>query len=88
MGHSNDRQESPARNIAVVTGTSAGCAGLDAAVAYGIATVARVAVPAKLVISGITFGVSFMVAFCALCMCKAASDADDYMNELNEYGCI
>lgn len=70
--------------VAAYTGISAGCAGIDTAIAYGIATVAKAAVPTKIAISGLTFGVSFAFAFLALCMCKAASDADDYMDELQE----
>lgn len=86
MGYSSESNASKASDLAMTAGVSAGCAGVDAALAYGIATIAKVAVPSKLVILGVTFGVSFSVAFFALCMCKAASDADDYMDELNERG--
>lgn len=67
---------------ATYTGISAGCAGIDAAAAYGIATLAKVAMPAKGVIAGLTFGCSFAFAFLALCMCKAAGDADERMGEM------
>lgn len=70
--------------VATYLGISAGTAGIDMAVAYGVATLAKAALPAKVAISGLTFGVSFAFAFLALCMCKAASDADDYMDELTE----
>lgn len=78
-----EREMGPAATTAAV---SAGIAGLDAAVAMGIAAAARVAGPARLTIAGITFGVSFVCSFFALCLCKAASDADDYMDELQERG--
>lgn len=70
--------------LATYTGIAAGCAGIDTAFAYGVATLAKVAVPAKAAISGITFGASFVFSFMALCLCKVAGDADDYMDSLME----
>lgn len=84
MGNKNDSVASGTGYAVVATGIAAGCAGIDTAVAYGIASIAKVAMPSKLMISGVTFGVSFAFAFFAMCLCKAASDADDYMDELNE----
>lgn len=84
MGNKETQQGNQRGLATTYAGISAGCAGIDTAVAYGIATIAKVAVPTKVIIAGLTFGVSFAFAFLALCMCKAASDADDYMDELNE----
>lgn len=77
MASKGDDRGTRRGGLAMTTGISAGCAGIDTAVAYGIATIARVALPAKLTIVGVTFGVSFALSFMALCLCRAAGDADD-----------
>jgi len=82
MTRRRDKRNSHRGALAVTTGLSAGCAGIDTAVAYGIATIAGVAMPAKLTIAGVTLGVSFAVSFMALCLCRAAGEADGFFESL------
>ena len=71
-----------ASDLASVTAASACCAAIDALVAVGIAAAVGAGRGLAANIGVAAFGISFIVAFGALAMCRAAGETDRAMEEM------